>query len=479
MTESECAPAIVIGAGPAGLSAAYELAQRGCAPLVIEAMPVVGGLARTEAYRGFRFDIGGHRFFTKSPEVGKLWQSIIGGEFRRVSRISRIYHHGRFFNYPLEMLDTLVKLGPLESVLCVADYLGSRLRPRRDESTFEGWVINRFGRRLFEAFFQGYTEKVWGVPCSQIAAEWAAQRIRGMSLRAVIIDALSGRSDARTLIHEFHYPTLGSGMMWERMTNVIEEQGGRLRLSAKVLRVVREGNRVVAVDVQQGATVRRIAGARFVSSMPLDELIQVLDPLPPDVVLETARGLRYRDFILVGLILNQPALFPDQWIYIQSPDVQVGRVQNFGNWSPAMLPDSAMSGLGMEYFCTEGDALWRLPDADLIKFAARELAHLGLARAASVIDGIVIRQLKAYPLYDQSRQERLAVLRSYLAMLDNLQTVGRSGMHHYNNMDHAMLTGLLGARNLLGEQHDIWHINDDEDYLEAPTRRSKTQSIAR
>jgi protoporphyrinogen oxidase len=457
---------VVIGAGPAGLTAAYELVKRGATPLVLEMSGKVGGIARTEQHQGYRFDLGGHRFFTKVPEIQQLWDEVLGPDFLRVTRLSRIHYRGRFFSYPIELLNAVSNLGLVESACIVLSYLKWKVRPYPVEETFEQWVTNRFGRRLYLRFFKTYTEKVWGIPCSEIRADWAAQRIKGLSLTTAVVNALCGRSDAKTLIREFDYPTLGPGMMWERFRDLIERQGGEVRLETDVVRIVRQGRRIdhLVTGSRQGAgTVR---GDQFISSMPLGELVLRLDPPPPAEVVGAARGLAYRDFLLVGLIVKGERLFPDNWVYVHTPGIKAGRIQNFGNWSAAMVPQPGMSGLGMEYFCNRGDDLWSMPDGALIELARRELGQLGLAGEADVTDGVVIRQEKAYPVYDGAYRRHLAVLSDYVKSLENLQTIGRNGLHRYNNQDHSMLTAILAVRNVLGEDHDLWEVNTERSYHE-------------
>jgi protoporphyrinogen oxidase len=475
--------AVIIGAGPAGLTAAYELSKNGIQPTVIELADKVGGISRTETYKGYRFDIGGHRFFTKIIEVQKIWKEILGNEFIQVPRLSRIYYRNKFFNYPLSMTNTLKNLGVVDSVLIGLSYLQSllstALRPREAEN-FEDWVSDRFGKRLYRTFFKTYTEKVWGMPCKEIQAEWAAQRIKGLSLRKAVMDAIFGSSDAKTLIKEFDYPLYGPGMMWERCTEIIEGNGAKVLMETRVSRVEHDGQNITKVIAQQGDKTFEIVADQFVSTMPVTALARCLDPAPPEEVLEASRGLKYRDFLIVSIIVDQEDLFPDNWIYIHSPEFKVGRIQNFKNWSPAMVPDTSKTCLGMEYFCSEGDEIWGMDDAELIALASREIEGLGLmAAGVKVEDGTVIRQRKAYPVYDADYKSNLQVIRDYLAGFGNLQTVGRNGMHRYNNQDHSMMSGLLAAKNILGGVHDLWNINTDQAYHEdyTPQELSKLNSL--
>ncbi len=458
---------VVIGAGPAGLTAAYELVKRGVSPFVLEKSRQVGGIARTEEHRGYRYDIGGHRFFTKVDEVQRLWNEVLGDEFIRVPRLSRIHFRDRYFNYPIEVWNALRNLGPIESLRILLSYVRWKVRPYPVEESFEQWVTNRFGRRLYERFFRTYTEKVWGIPCHQIRADWAAQRIKGLSLKTAVTNALFGRSDAKTLIKEFDYPRLGPGMMWDRFRDLVQDGGGKVQLETDIVSIVVEKDRVLCVVGRHGGTTQAIDAANVITSMPLPELIEKLDPPPPPNVLEAARGLSHRDFLIVGLVVEGERLFPDNWIYVHTPGVRVGRIQNFGNWSAAMVPEPGTSSLGFEYFCNRGDDLWEMADTGLVDLATSELASLGLAQGCRVRDGVVIRQEKAYPVYDNAYRRHLETIRAYLATIKNLQTIGRNGLHRYNNQDHSMLTAILAVRNVFGERHDLWEVNTERSYHES------------
>jgi protoporphyrinogen oxidase len=346
---------VIIGAGPAGLSAAYELARHGVQSLVLEQADKVGGIARTEIHEGYRFDIGGHRFFSRDQGVQLLWQQMLGPDFLKVARLSRISYDGRLLLYPLEFSNALSSLGVVESTRIVLSYLKARFWPHWEENTFEQWVSNRLGRRLYESFFKPYTEKVWGIPCSEIAADWAAQRIQGLSLRTALANALFGTSGADTLISEFQYPVLGPGMMWQRFKEVVESLGAEVRLGTKVVQLQVQQQRVRTIVARRDGNEVEIAGEHYISSMPLNELLAAISPPPPEEVLEAARRLRHRAFLLVGLIVDRADLFPDHWIYIHNPDVRVARLQNFKNWSAALLPDQGKTSLGLEYFCDEGE----------------------------------------------------------------------------------------------------------------------------
>lgn len=460
-------PVVVVGAGPAGLTGAYELIKADSDVVVFEKENQVGGISRTEEYKGYRFDIGGHRFFTKVPEVEALWHEVLGSEFIEVPRLSRIYYGGKFYHYPIDIWDTLGNLGPIESVRVIASYLRAQLKsPYPEEESLEHWVVNRFGERLYRTFFKTYTEKVWGVPCSKIRADWAAQRIKDLSLKRAVMNALFKNSDATTLIDRFQYPRLGPGMMWERFRRRVEEEGGRVHMNTPVEQLHHDGRRVTAVTTRRDGREVRIIPEHVINSMPITQLVERLDPRPPDHVLAAARSLSYRDFIVVALILDREDVFPDNWIYVHSPDVRVGRIQNFKNWSAEMVPDPKTTCVGMEYFCSRGDDLWERSDEQMKELAGKELVRIGLAEADDIFDGTVMRQQMAYPVYDETYQKHLGVLRQYLDTFENLWTVGRAGMHRYNNQDHSMLTAMLAVRNILGEDHDLWQVNVERSYHE-------------
>ena len=472
---------VVVGAGPAGLSAAYWLAKNGSQPLVLEKADKVGGIARTETYKGYAFDVGGHRFFTKNEEVNRLWKQMLGDDFLRVRRMSRIYYKGHFFDYPLKPLNTLVNLGVAESVLIPLSYVKAQLWKHPEEETFEQWVSNRFGKRLYRTFFKTYTEKVWGLPCDGILATWAAQRIKGLSLATAVYNALFGVQKAKSLITDFLYPVRGPGMMWERLQETIESRRGQLRFGSEVTRLCLDRGRVLRVCCREDGGEREFPVHQVISSMPISTLVNRFDPTAPPGVCEAARNLFYRAFLIVVLIVDKQEVFPDQWIYVHSPKVRVGRVQNFKNWSAAMVPRPEESSLGMEYFCDEGDEIWQMTDEDLRGLAASELEELGLADADDVIDSYVVRQPKAYPVYNQGYEQHLATIRSFLGTIENLQTIGRNGMHRYNNMDHSMVTGILAAENVFGARHDLWNVNEEEAYLEegeaADSREALIESV--
>jgi protoporphyrinogen oxidase len=457
---------LVLGGGPAGLTAGYLLGKRDHDVVVLEAEDQVGGLAKTVERDGYRFDLGGHRFFTKALEVDDLWHEILGDEFLRRPRMSRIYWNQRYLDYPLRGPDVIRKLGPVELARCMGSYLVAAARPKGEEESLEQWVTNRFGRRLFELFFQSYNEKVWGVPASEIRAEWAAQRIKGLSFFSAARAAFFGNrgNKIKSLISEFNYPRYGPGQMWDAMTDAIRVQGGEVRLSAPVTRLELAGSRVV--EVEAGDTSYTLPEA-VISSLPLREVVRMASPAAPQHVLDAANGLRYRDFLTVALVVDGEDLFPDNWIYIHEPSVRVGRIQNFRSWSPWMVPDPSKACVGMEYFCFAGDDLWTMADDDLVALAADELERLRLASKSKVERGYAIRVPKAYPIYDADYAERVKVIRAWLDGIDNLQQVGRNGLHRYNNSDHSMLTAMRAVDNLLsGAEHDIWAVNAESVYHE-------------
>lgn len=478
MSETQAgAHVVVAGGGPAGLAAALALARVGRPVTVVEREGDVGGLARTVERGGYRFDLGGHRFVTRVPEVRALWDELLGDDFLVRPRRSRILFRGRYYDYPITLASAFRGLGPLESARILASYGRARLRPRRPEATLADWLVNRFGARLFETFFRAYTEKVWGQPCESLGAEWAAQRIRGLSLRAAIADALRrGSGGQRTLQTEFLYPRLGPGMLWRRMRERIEALGGRVLVGHRLVAVRHAGGRVREVELAGPEGRRAIAASHLVSTIPLRELAALLSPAPPADVAAAARALRHRDFLTVALVLDGPDPFPDTWLYLHDAGVRAGRAQNFRAWSPALVPEPRRACVGLEYFCTAGDATWALPDDALVALALRDLAALRLGGPAPLVAGHVVRVRDAYPVYDGGWRPALDVLGGWLGSLTGLQVAGRNGLHRYDNMDHAMLTGLLAARNVLGEAHDLWAATADDGYLEGAPAAPLTRS---
>lgn len=470
----------IIGAGPAGLTAAYLLTKAGLAVTVIEQdAHYVGGISRTVEHEGYRFDIGGHRFFSKSQAVVDLWNEILPDDFIQRPRMSRIYYEGKFYSYPLRAFEALWNLGIVRSALCMASFAKAKAFPKRRVKSFEDWTVNQFGHKLYSIFFKTYTEKVWGMPCDEMSADWAAQRIKGLSLWGAVIDGLkrslglnkrpNDGMQTKTLLETFRYPRLGPGMMWEAARDRIVASGkGEVLMGHTLKQLASDGQggwRMTATHAD-GETVIRARHA--ISSAPMRELAARLHPLPQTSF--NAKELRYRDFLTVALKIRADDLFPDNWIYIHDSKVKVGRIQNFRSWSPEMVPDESVACVGLEYFCFEGDGLWSMPDADLVALATRELATLGLVKAGQVIGGAVVRQEKAYPVYDEDYAAHVAAMRAELeAAYPTLHLVGRNGMHRYNNQDHAMMTAMLTVENIIAGSrvYDVWCVNEDAEYHEA------------
>jgi protoporphyrinogen oxidase len=457
----------VLGGGPAGLTAAYVLGLRGRHATVFEADGVVGGIAKTVEFKGYRFDLGGHRFFTKLAPIQRVWEEMLGDEFLVRPRLSRIYYHGKYLAYPLVAKDVIARLGMLESGLCALSYIWNRFRPRREALSFEDWVTTRFGRRLYDTFFRSYTEKVWGIPGSEIKAEWAAQRIKNFSLAKAILSMLGLRgSHVTTLIEEFRYPRLGPGQMWEAFRARVEELGVAVELEQRCVEIAHRDGRVERVRLRSNGDVRDVPVDGVLSSIPLSELVLSLRPAAPPEVLAAARRLRYRELVLVALVIDEEEPFPDNWIYLHDPGTRAGRVQNFGAWSPDMVVPGTTC-LGVEYFCFEGDDIWDMPDDEAVAMATGELARIGLVHPDRVVEGVKVRVPRAYPMYDSGYGEALAVLRAYLDGFENLSTFGRNGLHRYNNQDHSMWTAILAALNATdGTSYDVWSVNTDAVYLE-------------
>lgn len=476
---------VIIGAGPAGLTAAYQLAKAGEASVVLEADDVVGGISRTVERDGWRFDIGGHRFFTKVREVRELWHEILPeGDFLLRPRMSRIYYRGKFYDYPLKATNALSNLGIFEAFRCVLSYVWARIHPPKDQTTFEGWTASRFGHRLYRIFFKTYTEKVWGVPADEIQADWAAQRIKNLSLFKAVLNALlpkRNQKDITSLIEEFEYPKYGPGMMWERCRELVEASGTKVLMRTSVERIRHQDGGAIAVVSTCDGVETEYPCTEVISSMPFPMLLCSMDPPVSPEVRAAADGLHFRDFLTIALVVPESASFPDNWIYIHSPDVQLGRIQNFASWSPFMVKEG-YTCLGLEYFVFEGDELWTTPDEQLVELGKRELAHLGIADPSEVGDGYVVRMPKAYPMYDDTYKANVDTLRAWLEEhAPNVHPVGRNGMHRYNNQDHSMFTAMLTVENILGGKpgepvagsasetrvwHDIWAVNVEEDYHE-------------
>ncbi len=471
----------IIGAGPAGLTAAYQLTKAGYTVTVIEKDATqVGGISRTVEHDGFRFDIGGHRFFSKSKEVVDLWNEILPHDFIDRPRMSRIYYQGKFYSYPLRAFEALRNLGIWRSALCMASYAKAKLFPLKEVRSFEDWVVNQFGRKLYSIFFKTYTEKVWGMPCDEMSADWAAQRIKGLSLGAAVLDGLkrslglnkkpNDGMGTKTLLEHFRYPRLGPGMMWDAARDHVVAAGNTVLMGHALRQLTMDqvtGRWRVTTATKSGEGVA-INAAHVISSAPMRELAGRIHPVP--ATLGNALSLNYRDFLTVALMIRSEDLFPDNWIYIHDPRVKVGRVQNFRSWSPEMVPDAEIACVGLEYFCFEGDGLWTSSDEDLIQLATSEMVLMGLIRSEQVVGGAVVRQEKAYPVYDETYAANVTAMREELEeKYPTLHLVGRNGMHRYNNQDHAMMTAMLTARNIQAGSkiYDIWAVNEDAEYHEA------------
>jgi protoporphyrinogen oxidase len=516
---------VIIGAGPAGLTAGLELVRAGRRGVtIVEATQDIGGLSKTVDYKGNRIDIGGHRFFSKSDWVMDWWRDLLpvalpdgAGPERQYrlafqgaqrllgahtvtaresddavmlvrNRLSRIYWGGKFFDYPLKPgLDMAAKLGPLKCLRLGASYLNSSLRPIAPERTLEDFFINRFGQQLYRTFFKEYTEKVWGVPCQEISADWGAQRIKSLSIGKALVHALkkavggSAAAEQTSLIESFLYPKYGPGQIWETAAARFEAAGGRLVRGAAVDRIDRHDNRISGVRARRAdGSELALAAGHVISTMPVRELMQSLQPAPVPQVLAIGNGLQYRDFFTVGLLYrklrktaatidSRTHLLADNWIYIQEPGVKVGRLQIFNNWSPYMVADPGTVWVGLEFFARDDDELWALGDEQLKALALREMRELRLADEEDALDATVIRMPKAYPGYFGTAYQKFDRLREWVDGLGNLYLIGRNGMHRYNNQDHSMLSARLAARAILSgtENHaDIWAVNIDDDYHE-------------
>lgn len=481
MEKAQYSKVICIGGGPAGLTAGYQLSKANESVTVLEACPTyVGGISRTEYFKGFGFDIGGHRFFSKSKIIEQLWHEILPDDFIERPRKSRIFYQNKFFHYPLQPIDALKGIGILEASMCMMSFLKAKVFPVANPQNFEEWVSNAFGSRLFNIFFRTYTEKVWGMSCKDISADWAAQRIKGLNLWSAVFHGLFGNRAStsekheviKTLINSFYYPRKGPGQLWEEAARKITAQGGHVCLGERVTSLVFSAT-TSTWTVSSTSPSGRISAWKadhVISSMPLRELILSLCPKAAPALRTAAEKLRYRDFLTVALIVKDRHAFDDNWLYIHDPSVKVGRIQNFKSWSPDLIPDSTLNCYGMEYFCFEGDGLWTQSDTELIALAQSEIEKIGLVRRQDFVGGHVVRQPKAYPVYDDSYAQNVAVIRSHLHdNYPNLHVVGRNGMHKYNNQDHAMMTALLTVKNILAGKavYDVWQVNQDAEYHES------------
>jgi len=473
---------VIMGAGPAGLAAGIELIKNGHRVEIYEAENQVGGISKTLKWKGYRFDIGGHRNYTKSPEVDKFWDDILGKDHLKRSRLSRIYYKGKFFSYPLEPLNAISGLGIFETFLIGLSYLRSKLFPIKPEINFNDWVSNRFGKRLFNHFFKSYTEKVWGISTEDLSADWAAQRIKNLSFASAVKDALfkRGGNEVKTLIKEFKYPKYGPGMLYEKIADEIEKKGGKVFLNTKVTRIntgtlrvkSSRSRRVNSIEINTPKGPKTITADEYITSIPLPEMLKILNPPLPPKIQKHLDKLKFREFLSVNLVVNKKDLFPDNWIYIHEPKVLLGRIQNYKNWSPFMIPKDAenKTSLGLEYFCNEGDEFWNRSDDDLLKLARKELEIIGLAKSSDIENGFVHRVKGAYPIYNFDYKKRLKAVIPIVKSFTNLQTVGRGGLFRYNNQDHSILSGFYAARNIMGGDYDVWSVNEEKEYGEEKSR---------
>ena len=465
---------LIVGAGPAGLAAALELTKRGLKPVILEKSDGVGGICRTHSYKGYLVDLGGHRFFTKFDEVQELWEEVMGDELLLRPRLSRIFYRGRFFDYPLKAGNALRSLGLLESARCMASFARARARTGRPEENFEQWVSNRFGRRLFQIFFKTYTEKVWGIPTHEIGAEWASQRIKNLDLGEAVKQALPGplrgllgeEQHVTSLIEEFWYPRRGPGQMYERMAELVQERGATLLMHTAAKRFEVEDGRIVRVVAEGPQGEQVFEPDQVLSSMPLTLLVKGLHPQVDPATLRSADSLSYRHLITIDLVVDRAELFPDNWIYVHEPALQLGRIQNFKNWSPHMVPDPNTTCLGLEYFCGDEDEIWKMSTQELVELGTREMEATGLMEGGRVIDGTAFKVPRAYPVYKRGYEEHLDRLQAAVDGISNLNVMGRYGMFKYNNSDHSILTALLAVENIFGAEHELWAVNTDTAYHE-------------
>jgi protoporphyrinogen oxidase len=461
---------LIIGAGPAGLTAAYTLAKANCNVIIIEKdAKYVGGISRTETFEGYSFDIGGHRFFSKSKIVENFWNEILEKDFLIRPRKSRIFYNKKFYSYPLKPFEALSNLGIITSVTCMFSFVKAQLFPKKNIVHFQDWVSNQFGSKLFNIFFKTYTEKVWGMPCTQISADWAAQRIKGLSLGSAIYNGIFNKNKTKTniiktLIDTFRYPRKGPGMMWEKCLEKILVLGGQIKMNTQITNVLYLNN-VWHLTTSNNQT---IVADDIISTMPLQEFGILFQKYLPMQSVVAAQNLKYRDFITVIIMMPEQNKFDDNWIYIHDASVKVGRIQNYKSWSPEMVPNATMACYGLEYFCFEGDGLWTSTDEALGQLAIAEMQQLGLLDIVSNMKTYVVRQHKAYPVYTESYKTNIEIIKTGLKKIPQVQVSGRNGMHKYNNQDHSMMTAMLAAKNIIenAAHYNIWNVNEDAEYHE-------------
>jgi len=454
-------PVTIIGAGPAGLTAGYYLTKY-CWPVtIVEADKQVGGLSKTINYKGYRFDIGGHRFLTKMDQIFKLWVEIVGKKnFIRVNRLSRIYYQNQFFSYPLQPFEALRKLGIAQAIKIVFSYFWIKLCPKMPENDFETYMINRFGKNLYKLFFKKYTQKILGIDTKRLSADWASQRIKGLSLIKAVTSTMQSKrinKKVKSLTRVFHYPRLGPGQMWEAASKKIVKKGGIIKTNRSIIKIKWNNKKIKKLN-------NFSVEGQVLSSMPIVNLVNALNPPPPNKIIQAAKSLKYRDFITVVLIVERKNIFPDNWIYVHDTRLKLGRIQNYKNWSKKMVKNpETTSSLGLEYFCNEGDQLWNMTKDQLIDLGKKEIAKMDFIKTDEIIDSAIVRAKKAYPVYDLNYKKNVKKIRNWLEKnIKNLTLIGRNGMHRYNNQDHSMLTGLLAAKNIaLKAKNDIWQVDPD------------------
>ena len=464
----------ILGAGPAGIGAAHELGKNNVdSIIVIDKNDKIGGLARTEVFDNIRFDVGPHRFFSKNQEINNLWHDTLGEDFKVVDRITRIYYKNKYFNYPIKPFDVLMKLSPVELFYAAFSFFYAKLFPNKNIKTFEDWVVNKFGWKLYNTFFKTYTEKVWGIPCKEIGADWAAQRIKGLDIFQIIKNSLlPGKNEVKTLVNHFNYPVLGAGQMYEVMYEKIGSNKTELLLNTEVIKFNREGSTIKSVDVISKEKEKiRVNARHFFNSIPLTHFFKMLNPpIEKSGILNAVDSLYYRDHITVNLLVDRENVFPDQWIYIHSPEVQMARIANYNNFSKAMVDYSKKTAISVEYFVFQHEDLWKLDDSSLIMLAIEELEKVNILNLDGVEGKGVTRETESYPTYYLGFREHYELLKSELDEFDNLYPVGRGGMYKYNNQDHSTISGILAARNyvkLPGSPYNLWNINIDAQYLES------------
>lgn len=465
---------VIIGAGPAGLTAAYKLSQNGIACTIIEAdATYVGGISKTVDYKGYKFDIGGHRFYTKNKDIESIWYEILGKDLLQRRRKSRILYAGKYYNYPISLFNALFNLGPLKAIKALISYVRYRLKPVTPEISYADWMKNRFGKFLFDTFFKTYTEKVWGLSVDNISKDWAIQRVKTFSLGGAITAALFPwrKKRYRTLTDSFLYPKYGPGMMWERCAELCKKQGVKIIMGHRLTRLKKDNQQWICTiqDINSNELSQINDVTDVISTMSLQHLINSLDNNKPQIVKKSAEKLNYRDFITVLLIINKAELFSDNWIYIHNPEVLVGRIQNFKNWSPYMVPDEKTTSLGFEYFIFKNDALWNKPDSYFYDLAKKEAIRLGFTSKEEIIDGTVLRVPQAYPVYADEYEKKVAHISEYIQQIEGLYTIGRNGLHRWNNQDHSMESALFVVEDILlnTKTNREWQVNTDSEYNES------------